>query len=110
MLAGMWVLVLLTLMYVLSTFQWTSSVPVPTVFDFRGTVRTLDDTLVCSWGVYQPLIFCIGVVLLFCAAQVLFIAALVLAGIAALFQSMPLKYQPGVTHLFVQLSTAYLRY
>ena len=39
--------------------------PVPTVFDYRGTVRTLDQTLLGSWWVYQPLVFCIGVVLLF---------------------------------------------
>ena len=122
----------------LQDFGWASSVPVPTVFDFRGTVRTLDETLLCYLGVYQPLIFCIGVVLLFSnergrrrgrldwtrrwgvicsyvvlllsAAQVLFIAALVLAGIAAIFQSMPPKYQPAVTQLFVDVSTFYLRY
>jgi hypothetical protein len=138
MLAGAWVLVLVPLMDVLQAFDWASSVPVPRVFDSRGTVRTLDDTLVSFPGVYQPLVFCIGVVLLFskergrrhnrldwtrrwgvlcsyavlllCAAQILIITALVLAGIAALFQSMPLKYQPPVTQLFVYLSTAYLRY
>src|SRR5882724_2784588 len=47
MLAGTWVLVLLPLMDVLTTFRWASRVPVPRVFDFRGAVRTLDDTLVC---------------------------------------------------------------
>src|SRR5687768_7166083 len=132
-LAGAWVLVLLPLMDVLTASGWASSAPVPTVFDFRGTVRTLDDTLLCGTGVYQPLVFCIGVVLLFskergrrggkldwtrrwgvvcsyvvlllCAVPVLFIGALVLAGIAALFQSMPAKYQPGVTQLFVDVST-----
>src|SRR5258708_39251522 len=57
------------------------------------------------WGV-----LCSYVVLLLSAAQVLFIAALVLAGVTALFLSMPLKYQPPVTPLFVQLSTAYPRY
>ncbi len=90
------------------------------------------------WGAYVPLVFCIGVVLLFSkergrrrgkldwtrrwgvicsyvvsllsAAQFLFVPALALLGIAALFLSMPLKYQPRVTHLFVELSTGYLRY
>jgi hypothetical protein len=98
----------------------------------------LDETLLSWAGVYEPLIFCIGVVLLFStergrrrgrldwtrrwgilcsyvvlllsAAQVLFLCALVSVGIAAVFQSMPLKYQPGVTRAFVELSTAYLRY
>jgi hypothetical protein len=122
-LAGAWILVL---------------VPLPSVFDFRGTVRTLEDTLVTFPGVYEPLVFCIGVVLLFSkerdrrgnrldwtrrwgvlssyvvfllsAVQVLFIAALVLAGIAAVFQSIALRYQPGATQLFGQVSWAYLRY
>ena len=138
MLVGTWVLVLLPLVVVLKTFDWASAVPVPTVFEFRGTVRTLDDTLLCYWGVYEPLAFCIGVVLLFSnerarrpapldwmrrwgvicsyavlllsAAQVLIIAALVLAGIAAVFHSMPLKHQPQVTQWLVELSAAYLRY
>jgi hypothetical protein len=138
MLAGAWILVLVPLMDVLEAFEWASKVPVPRVFDFRGTVRTLDDTLICFSGVYQPLVFCIGVVLLFSkergrrgnrldwtrrwgvlssyvvfllsAVQVLFIAALVSAGLAALFISMPLKYQPGVTQLFANLSWGYLRY
>jgi hypothetical protein len=117
---------------------WAARVPVPEVFDSRGTVRTLDDTLLCYPGVYQPLIFCIGVVLLFAeergrrrgpldwtrrwgvvcsyvvlllsATQVLFVGALVMAGIAAVFQSMPLNYQPRVTQPFVDMSTGYLRY
>lgn len=136
MVAGAWVLVLLPVMEVLRTFGWDSRVPVPAVFDFRGTVRTLGDTLLSY--VYEPLVFCVALVLLFSkergrrggrldwtrrwgvlccyvvlllsAAQVLFIAALVLVGIAALFQAMALKYQPGVTPLLVKVSTAYLRY
>ena len=89
-------------------------------------------------SVYPPLVFCIGVVLLFSkergrrrarldwtrrwgvlcsyvvlllsAAPVLFLSAYVLVGIAAIFQSMPLKYQPPVTRLFVEVSAGYLRY
>jgi hypothetical protein len=138
MLAGAWVLVLLPLVDLLMARGWASSVPVPTVFNYRGTVRTIDDTFLSSPGVFQPLVFCIGVVLLFSkergrragrldwsrrwgvlcsyvvlllsAAQVLFICALVLAGIAALFQAMPLNYQPGVTPFFVHMSTGYLLY
>jgi hypothetical protein len=138
MLAGACILVLVPLMDLLQKLEWASKVPVPAIFDYRGTVRTLDDTLLSFWGVYQPLVFCIGVVLLFsrergrrpdrldwtrrwgvgcsyvslllAATPVLFISALVLAGVAALCLSMPLKYQPGVTPLFVNLSVAYLRY
>jgi hypothetical protein len=137
MLAGTWVLVLVPLMDALQAFGWASSVPVPNVFGFRGTLA-LDETFLCGTGVYAPLVFCIGVVLLFSkergrrpgnldwtrrwgvacsyvalllsAVQVLFIGALVLAGVAALLQSMPLKYQPAVTRLFVDVSTGYLRY
>src|SRR5687768_567204 len=121
-LAGVWILVLLPLMDVLEISGWTSRVPVPTVVDYRGTVRTLGDTLVAYPNVYQPLVFCIGVVLLFSkergrrrgqldwtrrwgvgcsyvvlllsATQFLFIVALVTLGIAAVFQSIPLKFQP----------------
>jgi hypothetical protein len=137
-LAGAWVLVLLPLMDALTAFGWAAHVPVPSVFDFRGTIGTLDRTLLCTQGVYPPLVFCIGVVLLFSkergrrrgrldwtrrwgvlcsyvvllliAAGVFFIGALVMTGVGALFQSMPLKYQPGGTRLFVNVSTAYLRY
>lgn len=138
MLAGAWILVLLPLMDALNALGWTSSIPVPTVFDIRGAVRTLDQTLICWGSVYQPLAFCIGVVLLFSrergrrrgrldwtrrwgvicsyvvmllsAVPVLLLGALVLVGIAAVFLSMPLKYQPGITQLFVEVSTVWLRY
>jgi len=128
----------LPLMDALTALAWTSRIPVPTVFDYRGTVNTLSDAFICSQDVYPPLAFCAGVALLFSrerarrdgrlqrarrwgigcgyvvlllnAVQILFISALVLVGIAAVFQSMPLKYQPVATQLFVDLSTTYLRY
>jgi len=137
-LAGVWILVLMPLMDVLQKLEWDSGVRVPNVFRLPGTVRTLDETLLSSFGVYQTLAFCVGVVLLFSrergrrhnrldwtrrwgvlcsyvtlllsAVSVLFIIMLVLAGIAALFLAMPLKYQPGVTRFFVEISTRYLRY
>jgi hypothetical protein len=138
MLAGVWLLALLPLMDGLQAFEWTSKLPVPGLFEIRGAMRTLDETFVCFPGVYESLAFCIGVVLLFSkergrrsnrldwtrrwgvistcvvfllrAANTLIITALVLAGIAACFQSMPLKYQPAVTPSFVAVSTAYLRF
>jgi hypothetical protein len=137
-LAGAWMLVLLPLVDALRASGWASSVPVPTVFGSRGTVNTLQDTLLCFPGVYPALAFCIGVVLLFAnergrrrgrldwtrrwgvlccyvvlllsATQFLYVAALVSVGIAAVFQSMPLAYQPGVTRSLVDWGTAYLRY
>ena len=138
MLAGIWILALMPVMHALTWFGWGSIVPVPTLFDYRGTVRTLDETLACDLTVYQPLLFCMGVVLLFSrerdrrrsrlvwtrrwgvlcsyvvlllsAAEVLALAALVLAGVAAVFLSMPLKHQPQTAQFFVELSTRYLRY
>ena len=138
MLAGVWILVLVPLVDTLRASGWAASVPVPNVFGFPGTVRTLDETLLCTLGVYAPVAFCIGVVLLFAkergrrrgrfdwtrrwgvgcsyvtlllsAVPILFIVALVSTGIAALLQSMALKYQPRVTPWFVEVSTAYLRY
>jgi hypothetical protein len=57
------------------------------------------------WGV-----LCSYVVLLLNAVQVLFIVALVSVDIGALFLSMPLKYQPEVTPLFISVGSAYVRY
>jgi hypothetical protein len=135
MLAGVWVLTLMPLMDTLKGFGWASSIPIPTFYKYWGPLR-LEETLVSWPGVYQPLVFCIGVVLLFSkernrrrskldwtrrwgvlcsyvvmllsAAPVLDIGALVLTGIAALLQSMPLKYQPGITSLLVKISTGYM--
>src|SRR5258708_31762921 len=45
LLAGTWVLVLLPLMNALHAFEWDSTLPVPALFEFRGAVRTLDETL-----------------------------------------------------------------
>ena len=138
MLAGAWVLVLLPLADVLQASGWDSVIPTWTPFDFRGTVRTLGDTLLFTASVYAPVLFCIGVVMLFsrergrraarldwtrrwgvicsyvtfllAAAPVLFISALVMVGIGALFLSMPFRYQPRLTKTVVDVSAAYLRY
>jgi len=137
MVAGTWFLVLLPLMQALQAFEWTSNLHVPNVFRFPGALR-LNETLLSHQSVYESLVFCTGVVLLFSkerarrrgrldwtrrwgvicsyavfllsATQVFFIWALVLVGIAAVFQSMPLKYQPAVTRAFVEVSSRYLRY
>lgn len=137
MLVGVWILVFMPFLDVLRRTGWISSVPVPSLF--HHTPLTLDQTFLGGiLRVDQPLLFCMGVVLLFskergrprrrlewtrrwgiiCSyvtlllsgAQILLIPALVLTGIAALFLSMPLKYQPGVTRLLVEVSPAYLRF
>lgn len=138
MLLGVWILAFMPLMDVLQSFDWISSVPVPGIF--HHTPRTLDQTFLggMEMRVDQPLLFSMGIVLLFSkergrrrrrlewtrrwgiicsyvtfalsAAQILFFPALVLTGIAALFLSMPLKYQPGVTRLFVEVGPVFLRY
>jgi hypothetical protein len=131
-----WILALLPIVDVMQSFGWTSAVRVPSLFGFG--VRTLDDTLFCGMRLDQLLLFCIGAVLLFSkergphlrrlewtrrwgilctyvtlllgAAQILFLVALVLVGISAMFLTIPLRYQPGVTRFFVEISTAYLRH
>jgi hypothetical protein len=138
MLVGVWILAFMPFMDVLQHFGWISSVPVPSLF--HHTPLTLDQTFLgdIMMRVDQPLLFCMGVVLLFAkergrhprrlewtrrwgiicsyvtlllsTAPIFFITALVSVGIAALFLSMPLKYQPGVTRLFVEVSWACLRY
>jgi hypothetical protein len=137
-LAGVWVLALLPLMDVLQASGWAASVRVPEILDSRGTVRTLDDTLLSYPGVYHPLAICVGVVLLFArergrrrapldwtrrwgvlcsyvvlllsATRVLFDGALLLAGIGYVFMAMPLNYQPAVTPVFARIGSAYIRY
>jgi hypothetical protein len=133
MLAGAWVLVLVPLMAVLETSKWASSLPVPTPFDFKGTLMLQDTFAVYT---YAYLTFCIGVVLLFSKERnrqpsrldwtrrwgvtssygvfllgivpIAFITALVMIGIGALFMSMPLRYQPAVTGLFIKLGAGYI--
>ena len=125
-LLGVWILAFMPFMDVLRHFDSISSVPVLSVF--HHTPLTLDQTFLgdLMMRVDQPLLFCMGVVLLFSkerghhrrslestrrwgilcsyvafvlgAVQILFIPAMVLTGIAAMFLSMPLKYQPAVTH------------
>jgi hypothetical protein len=137
MVAGAWILVLLPLVDALNQKGLAADLPLPTILDFQSG-STLGDTQFWSGYWYRPILFCIGIVLLFSkerrpypgrlqwtrrwgiicsyvvallsAVQLLFVPALVLAGISALFMSMPLKYQPGVTSIFVKLSTTYLRY
>ncbi len=136
-LAGTWVLLLLPLMDVVRASQWASNLPIPNVFNFPGALR-LDETLLSYSDVYQSFVFCICIVLLFSkergrppgkldwtrrwgilcsyvlfllgAADILFIGSIVLASIAALLQGIPLKYQPHATKLFVNASTAYIKY
>jgi hypothetical protein len=138
MLAGIWVLALLPVMDAMNAFGWSAHVPVPTVVPYHSARPTLDDALTSWPGLYQPLVFCMGIVLLFSkergrrggqldwtrrwgvissyvvflisAASFLFLASLVLVGISAVFISMPAKNQPGVTRLFTELSTTYLRW
>lgn len=135
-LAGIWVLVFLPLMDLLAALRWDSRIPVPAIFDFRGSVRTLNHTFLSVGDVYPTLVFFIGMVLLFAkergrrrsrwdwtrrwgvlgscvvlllsASQTLFLAALVLAGIAAVCLGMPIEYQPALTPIFVHLSSSYL--
>ena len=137
-LAGMWVLVLVPLMDVLTASGWAEGVSVPAVFEFGDSPRTLDETFLSDIGLYPSVVFCIGVVLLFSnergrrrgrlewtrrsgvvcsyvvfllnATQVLAVAALVLLGIAGVFLSIPPRYQPAFMQIAVDVSTGWLRY
>ena len=137
-LAGVWLLVLLPLMDALKQLDWASRVPVPNPFGFPGTVRTIDETFLANMGLYQAMVFCVGVTLLFsrergrrparldwtrrwgvgCGyvtlllslAEIVFISALVITGIGAVFLSLPIQYQPAITQLLVDVGSASLRY
>jgi hypothetical protein len=123
-------------MDVLEKSGLASHLSVPTFWTYGPT--PLDQTFLCTSGVYPCIVFCIGVVLLFSkergrrssrldwtrrwgiicsyvvallsAAILLIMPALVMAGISRLFMGIPPKYQPSVTGVFVELSTRYLRY
>jgi len=138
MLAGVWLLVLMPLMNLVQEISPSAAnVQLPRIIDYRGGL-TLGQTFLWELQIYPQAIFCMGVVLLFsrergrrasrfdwtrrwgilcsyvtallCAAPVLFISSLVMVGISALLNSMPLKYQPGVTGTFTEVSVAWLRY
>jgi hypothetical protein len=136
--AGMWILVLLPVIDASLTFGWAAHIPARAIFDSQGAVRSIDETLAAYPLVYQPLLFCMGVVLLFAkergrrgspldwtrrwgvlcsyvvfllsAVNFLLLGALVLCGIAALLQSLPLKHQHPMEQFFVSVSWGYLRY
>jgi predicted RNA-binding Zn-ribbon protein involved in translation (DUF1610 family) len=138
MLAGVWVLVLVPLMAVLEASGWTSRLALPTLFDFKNNPLTIRESFAFEFQTYDHFIFCIGVVLLFSKERnrrtdrldwtrrwgvitsygvfllgiprFAFITALVMTGLGALCMSMPLRYQPAVTPLFVNLGAGYIYY
>lgn len=138
MLAGLWLLVLLPVIHAFLSSEWAAYVPAWGAFDSQGAVRSIDETLAAYPMVYQPLLFCMGVVLMFSkergrrpsrldwtrrwgvlcsyvvlllsAVQFLFLGALVLLGIAALFLTIPLKHEHPMERFFAAVSGGYLRY
>lgn len=136
MIAGAWVLVLVPLMAVLDASGWASSIVMPNPFGFKGGL-TLQQTYAAR-STYAYLTFCVGVVLLFSRERnrrpasldwtrrwgvtasygvfllgiphFAFITALVVIGIGAVFQSMPLRHQPAMTGLLVNLGAGYIYY
>ena len=135
MIAAAWVLTLVPLVAVLEDLGWTSRVS-PPKFSHLQAGQSLDETLLIE--LYDYLVFCIGVVLLFSReggrragrfdstrrwgivgsylvlllgfTEFAFIAALVMLGIAAVFHSMPLAYEPAITPWLVRLGRGYLVY
>lgn len=136
-LAGVWLLLLMPLLTFLRRQDLLEKIPALGFFPLAG-VGNLGDTLLATPFIYEPLVFCMGAVLLFSgerdrrrapfdwtrkwgiagsylvlfvsAAEILFLFALVLVGIGALLQSIPPKYQPGITPLVVNVGSSYLRY
>lgn len=131
-LAAVWILLLLPAVHALRAFDWASAIPLPNLLAFSGPSVTLHDSLALYPMVYQPLIFCIGVVLLFsrernrqpnrldwtrrwgilctyiifliALVEVLFLCALVTLGIVALFQSLPPAHQPAITQTLADIT------
>jgi hypothetical protein len=135
MLGGAWVLVLVPVMTVLQSTEFSQHISVPLFFKVQAG-QTLEDSYITY--VYAWLLFCIGIVLLFskernrqinrfdwtrrwgvitsyCVLvfgipQYAFITSLVIIGIAALCLSMPLRYQPATTIWFVKVGAGYIKY
>lgn len=138
LLAGLWLLVFLPVMDFVRAFGWASKLPVPQVFDFRGVIQSLDDTLLARNNLFQIVLFTSGAVLLFsrerglrasrldwtrrwgilCSyvsfllsiSSILFVASLVLIGIGAVFLRLPAEHQPAATKWIVTASSAYMLY
>lgn len=138
MLAGVWLLVMVPLVDVIVVLGWADGVLMPNLYGSLLAGKTLRDTMIFWNFLYQPVVMCMGLVLLFspergrrrgrldwvrrwgvfgcyvvlflAAVDVLFITALVTAGIGALLMSIALNYQPAVTPWFVEISYAYLRF
>ena len=136
MLAGAWILTLVPLVEVLQLFELTTVPIVPVFYEPQVSLETLRETLFVRMFPY--LAFCIGVVLFFSKERFrqpsrldwtrrwgvlgsygvlllgiptfAFIGSLVMLGIGAMFQSIPLAYQPAATPLFVRLGTGYVYY
>jgi hypothetical protein len=138
MLVGVWLWVLLPLMEFLKAFEWTSSLRVPAIFELGGHLRRLDETFLSNLRMYQLLLFCMGAGLIFSKERgrrrgrvdwtrrwgvfgsyivmflgvmnLVLVTLLVLVGIAALCLSIPPRFQPGKTGLFINISAGWLRY
>lgn len=138
MIAGVWVLVFLPLLDVLRATGWAADVPIPSLVGLPGHVSTLSECFLYNLFVYQPILLCIGLVLLFSkergrqparldwtrrwgillnyimallyAVPILFISSLVGVGISAIFLSMPPKYQPAFAPFLLNVTTGFLRY
>lgn len=138
MLFGVWLWVLLPLMEFLKAFEWTSSLRVPAIFELGGHLRRLDETFLSNFRVFQLLLFCMGAGLIFSKERgrrrgrldwtrrwgvfgsyialflgvmnLALVTLLVLVGIAALCLSIPPRFQPAETGLFINVSAGWLRY
>ena len=134
MLAGAWVLAMIPLFQVLR--QLGVAYPLPALPGLRHAIETFDDTYL---AMVDPLpTFCIGAVLLFSRERgrrdgrldwtrrwgvvssylmVLLgvigfgpVTALVAVGIAALFYSLPIQYQPAIGPVLANAGAAYIYY
>ena len=135
MLLGVWLIVLMPTVAVLNTLRLAEQIPIPSLI---GTVRSLDDTYFADGGVFAVVMFASGVamllspergrrqsgldrafpwgilgcylVMLLTFVTLLVVPVLTLAGVSALFMSIPPAFQPEMTGLLATLSSGYLRF
>jgi hypothetical protein len=137
MLAGVWVLMMLPVMNLLKTAGWAGEITMPSILNWRGRL-TLDRTFFSESIFFEPVLFCIGIVLLFskeggrrasrldwtrrwgviCSyvvflldvAEILFFTAMNVSGWAGYFIYVLPTFHPKITQFMNEASRVYFRF
>lgn len=138
LLTGVWLLVLLPVVQLMSALKMLAEVPVPSLLPKIVGIHNLGDTLFAEAGIDGSVAFCLGVAFILSKESgrlsrtsdwarrwgvfgcyvvmtlsflfVLRLASFIAVSSAAMLLSIPPKYQPGITPLFANCSANYMKY